>query len=53
MWCHGSPVIEHDALDHTVTSPGINVLCGDEVKRASLGDFIFRNEDGSFDVAKL
>lgn len=51
-WCGGNLVIEHDALDHSVTSPGINLLCGEEVKRASVGDIVIRNNDGTFSVFK-
>lgn len=49
-WCGGNPVVEHDALDHSKTSPGINVPCGDEVVRASLGNVIIRKNDGTFQV---
>lgn len=50
-WCRGIVVTEHDPLDHSATSPGINLQCGDEVKRASVGDnIICRN--GVFEVLK-
>jgi hypothetical protein len=49
-WCEGQKVIEHDALDRNKTSPGINLLCGSEVKRASVGDTIIRRNDGTFAI---
>jgi hypothetical protein len=51
-WCRGKPVVEHDALDHSITSPGINVPIKGGVKRASLGDMIIRNDDGTFEILK-
>lgn len=51
-WCQGRAVVEHDALDHSKTSPGINVPTVDGVERASLGDMIIRNNDGSFRIFK-
>jgi hypothetical protein len=32
--------------------PALNVQCGDEVKRASLEDWVIKKEDGTFDVKK-
>ena len=51
-WCGGTLVEEHDALDHGKTQPGINVLCGDDVKRASLGDTIIKHSNNTFDVIR-
>lgn len=51
-WCGGVSVAEHDALDHSVETPGVNVPCGEEVKRASLGDTILKHSDGNFDVLR-
>jgi hypothetical protein len=53
-WCGGRAVVEHDALDHEKTSPGINVPVGlfSEVKRASVGDTILREMNGSFKVVR-
>lgn len=51
-WCGGRLVMEHDALDHSKASPGINVPIGDEVQRASLGDTIIRKHDGTFEIFK-
>lgn len=30
--------------------PALNVQCGDDVKRASLHDWVVKKEDGTFDV---
>lgn len=30
--------------------PALNVQCSAEVKRASMGDYVIRHEDGGFDV---
>jgi hypothetical protein len=51
-WCGGRLVTEHDALDHESTSPGVNVPVGNDVERASLGDLIIHNNDGTFTVFK-
>jgi len=51
-WCGGKSVVEHDALDDEKTSPGINVPTRDGVERASLGDSIIKNHDGTFGVFK-
>lgn len=51
-WCKGQLVTEHDALDHSVTSPGINLRCGDEIKRASVGDIIILQNNGEFTIFK-
>lgn len=50
-WCGGMVVQEHDALDHSVAFPAINVQCGNEVRRASLGDTIVE-QNGVFSVTK-
>ena len=50
-WCGGIVVNEHDALDHSVVSPGINLQCGNEIERASVGDVIVK-QDGVFRVVK-
>lgn len=52
-WCEGILVDEHDALDHSVTSPGINLaVAGGTVQRASLNDVIIRLNDGQFVIFK-
>jgi hypothetical protein len=50
QWCNGRVVTEYDALDHSVSSPGINLLCGEEVERASVGDVIIE-KNGTFHVS--
>ena len=47
-WCGGILVEEIDAIDNNERSPGINVPCKNGVQRASLGDYIGRDDDGSF-----
>lgn len=51
-WCGGRAVVAHNAIDHNVTSPGVNVPCGEDVKRASLGDTVVLKDDGNFEVYK-
>jgi hypothetical protein len=51
-WCGGRQVVQHDALDHDKITYGINVPVGDEVERASEGDMVIRNHDGSFRIHK-
>lgn len=50
-WCGGVLVTEIDALDPTVTAPGINVHCGADVRRASVGDVVIWDR-GLFHVVK-
>jgi hypothetical protein len=52
VWCGGLLVEEIDPFDSTKRYPALNVPCGDEVKRASLGDWIVKKEDKTFDVMK-
>lgn len=52
VWAHAVPVEEIDPFDKDSKSPGLNVQCGDEVKRASLGDYVIQHDDGTFDVSK-
>lgn len=51
-WCGGRLVREHDALDHSKSTPGINVPVGNDVQRASVGDTIIRKNDGKFEIFK-
>lgn len=51
-WCGGRVVVQHDALDESVTREGINVPVGDHVERAQIGDMVCRNEDGTFEIFK-
>lgn len=52
IWAGASPVVEHDALDHELTYPALNVPTPDGVKRASLGDFVTKDRNGVFGVWK-
>ena len=50
-WSGNSPiVVEHDALDHSKTQPGLNVGTFDGNRRASVGDFIVKDLLGEFHV---
>lgn len=49
VWCGGIIVDEIDP-ETGVKQPGLNVQCKDEVKRASLGDYVVKSETGKFDV---
>lgn len=51
-WCDGILVEELDSLDHSATSPGINLMCVVSVQRASVGDVIIRGHDGKFRIYK-
>ena len=51
-WCGGRSVVQHDALDHEATITGVNVPTRDNVQRASVGDMVIRNHDGSFSILK-
>lgn len=50
--CAWAPAIEVEEIDPETQEryPALNVQCGDEVKRASLEDWVVRKEDGTFDV---
>jgi hypothetical protein len=49
-WCGGRRVVQHDALDDSVTFPSVNVPVGNSVERAQVGDVIIRNPDGTFRI---
>lgn len=51
-WCGGVVVEEINAMDPEKKQPGINVPCGDEVKRASCGMGVQLKHDGTFDVVR-
>jgi len=51
-WCDGVAVEEIDPFNANIKFPALNVPCGDNVKRASLGDYVLKHDDGSFDVKK-
>lgn len=50
VWSHARIVEEIDPHDSSKRYPALNVQCGDEVKRASLGDYVVKKADGTFDV---
>jgi len=50
VWCGAVVVEEIDPLDDTKRYPALNVQTKEGVKRASLGDYILKHHDGSFDV---
>lgn len=52
QWCGGRAVVQHDPLDHDLTTPGVNVPVGNEVERAQVGDMVIRQNDGSFRILK-
>jgi hypothetical protein len=47
-----APAIEVEEINPETDEryPALNVQCGDEVKRASLNDWVIKKEDGTFDV---
>jgi hypothetical protein len=49
-WCGGRRVIQHHALDESVTFPAVNVPMGKSFERAQIGDVIIRNPDGTFRI---
>lgn len=51
-WCGGRVVAQHDALDHDLTTPGVNVPVYGGVERAQVGDTVIQEHDGSFRIAK-
>lgn len=53
VWCGGVIVGEHDALDHSVTNPALNLrTMNGEIERAHVGDTIIKNHDGTFQIWK-
>lgn len=51
-WCGGVVVIQHDALEHSNTTPGVNVPTPEGVQRAQVGNTIVQNADGTFEIFK-
>lgn len=51
VWANAVIVEEIDPETGT-RYPALNVQCGDEVKRASLDDYVVKKDDGTFDVKK-
>lgn len=50
-WCGGVEVEEINP-ETQERYPALNVQCGDEVKRASMNDWVIRKVDRTFDVLK-
>lgn len=48
LWCGGLLVQEHDALNHDITYPGINVPTNFGMRRAQEGDWIIKRHGGDF-----
>lgn len=51
-WCGGRRVVQENALDDSVTAPGVNVPVGETVQRAQVGDTIIKHHDGSFSIER-
>lgn len=51
-WTGGVIVTEHDALDHSVTNPALNLLTINGIERAHIGDTIIKNHNGTFQIWK-
>jgi hypothetical protein len=51
-WCAGKEVTEIDALEHTITYVGLNVITWDGMARASEGDYILKDALGDFHIRK-
>lgn len=52
VWCYGVVVEEIDPFDNEIRYPALNVQTREGVKRASLGDYVLKHADGTFDVKK-
>jgi hypothetical protein len=52
VWCGGVVIIEHDAIDHSVTNPALNLGTINGIERAHIGDTIIRNHNGTFQIWK-
>lgn len=49
IWCNGALVEEIDP-ETNERFPALNVQCGEDVKRASIGDWVVKKEDKTFEV---
>lgn len=49
-WCGGKVVTQHNAVDHDLTTPGVNVPTPEGVQRAQVGDTIIRYVDNTFHI---
>lgn len=52
-WCGGKAVVQHNALDLTLTSHAVNVLTKNGVERAQLGDTIVCENDGTYRIERV
>jgi hypothetical protein len=51
-WCGGVIRKEHDAIDHSITNPALNLRTENGIERAHIGDTIIKNDNGTFQVWK-
>jgi hypothetical protein len=51
-WCKGKVVIQHDALDESITIRAVNIETPTGVERAQPGDMVICQNDGSFIINK-
>lgn len=49
-WCGGIVKTEHDALDHSVIHPAMNLRTVDGIERVHVGDTIIKNNNGTFQI---
>jgi hypothetical protein len=52
VWCHGRIVEEIDPFDADNKFPAVNLETREGVSRASLGDYVIKHSDGTFEVKK-
>jgi hypothetical protein len=52
VWCRGVIVKEIDPFDENKTFPAVNLETREGVSRASLGDYVVKHDDGTFEVKK-
>lgn len=50
VWAGGRALVEHDAVDYSKTYSAVNVPTNRGVRRAAEGDYVIKQEDGSFEV---
>jgi hypothetical protein len=51
-WCHGVVVEEIHPHDDQQRFPALNLRTRDGAGRASMGDYVIKHEDGSFEVKR-
>lgn len=52
VWCRGQVVEEIDPFDNSNRFLAINLATREGVSRASLGDYVIKHGDGTFEVQK-